>query len=245
VDLSEIDGVAVTAGPGLMGALVVGLSAAKALVARLDKPLYGLNHLVGHVAVDLLDHGPLPERFGALLVSGGHTSLLVVDDITADITEVGATIDDAAGEAYDKVARLLGMGYPGGPVIDAAAADGDPAADPVPARAHLAPRPGGAPVRLLVLRPEDRCIALGRDAAARRTRGAGERRGRFVPGGGRRCADRQGHGHVCALRPGHAGAGRRRGGQQRGCAGCCRSAPIRQASPSGARGLGCAPTTGP
>ena len=128
VDLSEIDGVCVTAGPGLMGALVVGLSAAKALAGALDKPLYGLNHLVGHVAVDMLDHGPLPERFGALLVSGGHTSLLVVDDITARITEVGSTIDDAAGEAYDKVARLLGMGYPGGPVIDRAAADGDPRA---------------------------------------------------------------------------------------------------------------------
>ena len=128
VDLSEVDGVCVTAGPGLMGALVVGLSAAKALAVALDKPLYGLNHLVGHVAVDLLDHGPLPERFGALLVSGGHTSLLVVDDITSRITEVGSTIDDAAGEAYDKVARLLGMGYPGGPVIDAAAAAGDPRA---------------------------------------------------------------------------------------------------------------------
>ena len=128
VDLGEIDGVCVTAGPGLMGALVVGLSAAKALAVALNKPLYGLNHLVGHVAVDLLDHGPLPERFGALLVSGGHTSLLVIDDITSQITEVGATIDDAAGEAYDKVARLLGMGYPGGPVIDRAAGDGDPKA---------------------------------------------------------------------------------------------------------------------
>ncbi|WP_232548941.1 tRNA (adenosine(37)-N6)-threonylcarbamoyltransferase complex transferase subunit TsaD [Propioniciclava soli] len=128
VDLAQIDGVCVTAGPGLMGALVVGLSAAKAIAMALDKPLYGLNHLVGHVAVDLLDHGALPERFGALLVSGGHTSLLVVDDITSALTEVGATIDDAAGEAYDKVARLLGMGYPGGPVIDAAAAGGDPRA---------------------------------------------------------------------------------------------------------------------
>ena len=128
VDLTEIDGVCVTAGPGLMGALVVGLSAAKALAVALNKPLYGLNHLVGHVAVDLLDHGPLPERFGALLVSGGHTSLLVIDDITSQITEVGSTIDDAAGEAYDKVARLLGMGYPGGPVIDQAAAGGDPKA---------------------------------------------------------------------------------------------------------------------
>lgn len=128
VDASEVDGIAVTAGPGLMGALVVGLSAAKALAVALDKPLYGLNHLVGHIAVDLLDHGPLPERFGALLVSGGHTSLLVVDDISSSITEVGSTIDDAAGEAYDKVARLLGIGYPGGPVLDRAATDGDPRA---------------------------------------------------------------------------------------------------------------------
>ena len=128
-----------TAGPGLMGALVVGLSAAKALAVALDKPLYGLNHLVGHVAVDLLDHGPLPDRFGALLVSGGHTSLLVVDDITSAITEVGSTIDDAAGEAYDKVARLLGMGYPGGPLIDRAAQLGDPRAIVFP-RGLTAPR---------------------------------------------------------------------------------------------------------
>lgn len=128
VDLSELDGIAVTAGPGLMGALVVGLAAAKALAVALDKPLYGLNHLVGHVAVDLLDHGPLPQPCGALLVSGGHTSLLLVNDITGDITEVGSTIDDAAGEAYDKVARVLGLAYPGGPVIDRAAAGGDPAA---------------------------------------------------------------------------------------------------------------------
>ena len=128
VDLTELDGIAVTAGPGLMGALVVGLSAAKALAAALNKPLFGLNHLVGHVAVDLLDHGPLPEPCAALLVSGGHTSLLLVRDITGDIVELGSTIDDAAGEAYDKVARLLGLAYPGGPVIDRVAADGDPRA---------------------------------------------------------------------------------------------------------------------
>ena len=79
VDLAELDGIAVTAGPGLMGALVVGLAAAKALAYALDKPLYGVNHLVGHVAVDLLEHGPLPEPCVALLVSGGHTSLLLVD----------------------------------------------------------------------------------------------------------------------------------------------------------------------
>ena len=128
VDLSELDGIAVTAGPGLVGALVVGLSAAKALASWLNKPLYGVNHLAGHVAVDLLEHGELPMPCGALLVSGGHTSLLRVNDIATDIIEVGSTIDDAAGEAYDKVARVLGLPYPGGPVIDKAAAEGDPTA---------------------------------------------------------------------------------------------------------------------
>ena len=126
VDLSELDGIAVTAGPGLAGALVVGLSAAKALASWLNKPLYGVNHLAGHVAVDLLEHGDLPMPCGALLVSGGHTSLLRVNGIATDIVEVGSTIDDAAGEAYDKVARVLGLPYPGGPVIDKAAAGGDP-----------------------------------------------------------------------------------------------------------------------
>ncbi len=128
IDLADVDAIAVTAGPGLMGALVVGLASAKALSAYLDKPLYGVNHLVGHVAVDLLDHGELPMPALALLVSGGHTSLLHVRDIATDITELGATIDDAAGEAYDKVARILGLPYPGGPVIDKAAQGGDPTA---------------------------------------------------------------------------------------------------------------------
>lgn len=132
VDLAEVDAIAVTAGPGLTGALVVGLAAAKALALALNKPLYGLNHLVGHVAVDLLDHGPLPQPCAALLVSGGHTSLLRVDDITADITELGSTIDDAAGEAYDKVARVLGLSYPGGPVVDELAREGNPQAIPFP-----------------------------------------------------------------------------------------------------------------
>lgn len=126
IELDEVDAIAVTAGPGLMGALVVGVAAAKALAAVLNKPLYGVNHLVGHVAVDVLDHGPLPEPMMALLVSGGHTSLLKVDDIATSVTQVGATIDDAAGEAYDKVARLLDLGYPGGPAIDKLAVDGDP-----------------------------------------------------------------------------------------------------------------------
>lgn len=128
VDLAEVDAIAVTAGPGLMGALVVGVSAAKALATRLGVPLYGVNHLVGHVAVDVLDHGELPMPTLALLVSGGHTSLLHIQDMARDVREVGATIDDAAGEAYDKVARVLGLPYPGGPVIDKLAAEGDPSA---------------------------------------------------------------------------------------------------------------------
>ncbi len=127
IDLSEIDAVAVTAGPGLMGALVVGLAGAKALAYALGKPFYAVNHLAGHVAVDLLEHGPLPQPAVALLVSGGHTSLLQVADVASSISQIGSTIDDAAGEAYDKVARLLGLAYPGGPVIDRAAT-GDPAA---------------------------------------------------------------------------------------------------------------------
>lgn len=137
--LEEIDALAVTSGPGLAGALMVGVSAAKALAAATGKPLYAINHLVAHVGVGLLrDSGAagfgaaagadLPEGLGALLVSGGHTEILRVHDITADVELLGATLDDAAGEAYDKVARVLGLDYPGGPAIDRAAKDGDPTA---------------------------------------------------------------------------------------------------------------------
>ncbi|MDR1768533.1 MAG: tRNA (adenosine(37)-N6)-threonylcarbamoyltransferase complex transferase subunit TsaD [Propionibacteriaceae bacterium] len=139
VGLSDLDAIAVTAGPGLMGALVVGLSAAKALALALDKPLYGVNHLVGHVGVDMIEHGRLPRPCCALLVSGGHTSLLAVGDIASDIRELGSTIDDAAGEAYDKVARVLGLAYPGGPAIDKAAVGGDPKAVAFP-RALTVPK---------------------------------------------------------------------------------------------------------
>lgn len=127
VRLADLDAVAVTAGPGLAGALLVGLSAAKALALALDVPLLGVNHLAAHVAVDTLEHGPLAEPTMALLVSGGHSSLLLVPDVTADVRPLGATIDDAAGEAFDKVARVLGLPFPGGPHIDAAAREGDPA----------------------------------------------------------------------------------------------------------------------
>ncbi|HXR42389.1 MAG TPA: tRNA (adenosine(37)-N6)-threonylcarbamoyltransferase complex transferase subunit TsaD, partial [Acidothermaceae bacterium] len=127
VALSDVDALAVTSGPGLAGALLVGVAAAKAYALALGKPLYGVNHLSAHVAVDVLEHGPLPEPCIALLVSGGHSSLLLVPDVTHDVRPLGATVDDAAGEAFDKVARVLGLPFPGGPYIDRAAREGDPA----------------------------------------------------------------------------------------------------------------------
>ncbi|GAA0978004.1 tRNA N6-adenosine threonylcarbamoyltransferase [Nocardioides aquaticus] len=126
----DVDAVAVTSGPGLAGALLVGVASAKALALALGKPLYGVNHLSAHVAVDQLEHGALPEPCLALLVSGGHSSLLRVSDVTGGgpagggVDPMGATIDDAAGEAFDKVARVLGLPFPGGPHIDRAARDG-------------------------------------------------------------------------------------------------------------------------
>ena len=125
VRLSDLDAVAVTSGPGLAGALLVGVAAAKAYALALDVPLYGVNHLAAHVAVDVLEHGPLPQPAIAVLVSGGHSSILRVDDVTRTMEPLGATVDDAAGEAFDKVARLLGLGFPGGPVVDRLAREGD------------------------------------------------------------------------------------------------------------------------
>lgn len=124
VDLGQVSAIAVTAGPGLVGPLTVGAAAAKALAVGLGKPLYGVNHVIGHAAVDELVHGAFPERFLALVVSGGHSSLLLVNDIATDVVELGQTLDDAAGEAFDKVGRLLGLPYPGGPHIDRLAREG-------------------------------------------------------------------------------------------------------------------------
>ena len=118
------DVVAVTIGPGLAGALLVGVAAAKAYSAAWGVPFYAVNHLGGHLAADVYEHGPLPECV-ALLVSGGHTHLLHVRSLGEPIVELGSTVDDAAGEAYDKVARLLGLGYPGGKVLDDLARTGD------------------------------------------------------------------------------------------------------------------------
>lgn len=126
VRLADLDAIAVTSGPGLVGALLVGTATAKALALGLHIPLYGVNHLAGHVVVDELEHGPLPDGCIALLVSGGHTSLVLAQDRGIDLHPLGATLDDAAGEAFDKVARLLDLPFPGGPWIDRAARDGDP-----------------------------------------------------------------------------------------------------------------------
>jgi N6-L-threonylcarbamoyladenine synthase len=126
--MDQVDAIAVTSGPGLAGALLVGVAAAKAYALSLGKPLYGVNHLSAHVAVDRLVHGDLPQPCIALLVSGGHSSLLHVPDVTGPVESLGATVDDAAGEAFDKVARVLGLPFPGGPYIDRAAKEGDPRA---------------------------------------------------------------------------------------------------------------------
>ena len=213
IDLSEIDGIAVTAGPGLMGALVVGLASAKALAYALNKPLYGVNHLVGHVAVDLLEHGPLPERCIALLVSGGHTSLLQVESIADSIVELGSTIDDAAGEAYDKVARVLGLPYPGGPYIDKAAT-GDPG---------YVRFPRGLTARKDLERHRfdfsfsGLKTAVARWVEARQRDGLDVPRGRCgreLPRGGLRCPEREGNGRLRGDRSDRPADWRRRGSQR-------------------------------
>ncbi|TDD62908.1 tRNA (adenosine(37)-N6)-threonylcarbamoyltransferase complex transferase subunit TsaD [Kribbella antibiotica] len=133
VSLDQVDAIAVTSGPGLASSLHVGVSAAKAWALALNKPLYAVHHVAGHVAADTLEHGPLPERSIALIVSGGHSSLLMLGDLATDpIVHLGDTLDDAAGEAFDKVARLLGLPYPGGPSIQRAAETGDPTAVDLP-----------------------------------------------------------------------------------------------------------------
>jgi N6-L-threonylcarbamoyladenine synthase len=148
VKLEDLDAVAVTARPGLSGALLIGTQVASALAFALDRPLVGVDHLVGHILAAFLEFpdGAAPQSFDfpfvALLASGGHTALYRVDgpDV-AEMTELGATRDDAAGEAYDKVAKLLGLGYPGGPIVDQLASEGNPdgvdLARPMPDRSSL------------------------------------------------------------------------------------------------------------
>jgi N6-L-threonylcarbamoyladenine synthase len=125
VSLKQIDGVAVTVGPGLVGALLVGIAAAKAVALALDLPFIGVNHLEGHIYANVLDHGPIDEPFVAFVVSGGHTMLVhCPEPHTYEL--LGQTLDDAAGEAFDKVARFIGLGFPGGPALDRLAQKGNP-----------------------------------------------------------------------------------------------------------------------
>ena len=124
VSLSDIDAIAVTAGPGLVGALLVGVGSAAGLAIGLNKPIYAVNHLSAHISVDYLTHKQEIEPTIALLVSGGHSSLLQVNDITSSVEKLGQTIDDAAGEAFDKIARVMKLGFPGGPAIDVMAKEG-------------------------------------------------------------------------------------------------------------------------
>ncbi|MBD2593453.1 tRNA (adenosine(37)-N6)-threonylcarbamoyltransferase complex transferase subunit TsaD [Nostoc spongiaeforme FACHB-130] len=131
LDWSEIDGIAATCAPGLVGALLVGLTAAKTLAIVHNKPFLGVHHLEGHICATYLSEPTLDPPFLSLLVSGGHTSLIYVKDC-GNYETLGETRDDAAGEAFDKVARLLNLGYPGGPVIDKLAQQGDPQAFALP-----------------------------------------------------------------------------------------------------------------
>lgn len=135
--LKDMDAVAVTAGPGLIGALLVGVSTAKSLAYSAGLPLIGVNHIEGHMSAVFLEHPDVGFPFVLLVVSGGHTHLYLVRSC-CDYVKLGQTRDDAAGEAYDKVAKLLGLGYPGGPVIDSLARTGDPKAIKFP-RAMLEP----------------------------------------------------------------------------------------------------------
>ena len=123
-DLRQLDAIAVTQGPGLVGSLLVGVSFAKSLALSLDRPLVPVHHLAGHIESLFLEHGDMALPLVALVVSGGHTSLYVVRE-PGRYERIGRTRDDAAGEAYDKVAKLLGLGYPGGPIVDKRARNGN------------------------------------------------------------------------------------------------------------------------
>ena len=129
ISLDDIDLIGVTNGPGLVGALLVGVAAAKAIAWSKQIPLTAVNHMHGHIAANYVEYPELEPPFMALVVSGGHTNIVNVPEYNHCET-LGGTRDDAAGEAFDKVARVIGLGYPGGPKVDRAARDGDPAAIP-------------------------------------------------------------------------------------------------------------------
>ncbi len=182
---SEIDGVAVTVGPGLVGALLVGMAAAKGVSLATGAGLIGINHLEGHIWANFLTHGPPEPPYVALVVSGGHTMIVHMPELFR-YEVLGQTLDDAAGEAFDKVARLIGLGFPGGPALDAMARDGDPGRDPVPALDGAVGR-----LRLLDERAEDGGPAAREGRAGRRARHRSPGSRRELPGGDRRRPGRQ------------------------------------------------------
>ncbi len=181
VDAARVDAVAATVGPGLIGALLVGVSAAKALSLAWNVPFIGVNHHEAHLYAAFLEDPTLEFPLVVLLVSGGHTMLIEMRG-HGDYRLLGRTIDDAAGEAFDKVARFLGLGYPGGPAIDRIASSGDRQAIAFP-RAMLERRS-----RPLLQRSED----VGRQPRPGQPRRLDRRCRRLVPGSGRRCARQQG-----------------------------------------------------
>ena len=166
--LSDVDAIAVSAGPGLAGCLAVGVSGAKSLAWAANKPIYGINHVIGHIAVTQLQFGPFPKDTLALIVSGGHTSLLHVEDVARHIDVVGTTLDDAAGECFDKVARLLGFPYPGRPAHRPSRAAGQPTCHQSASGPYTRQGGAAASVRFQFLRREDGRGALDRTTAGGR-----------------------------------------------------------------------------
>ena len=189
----DVDAIAVTSGPGLAGALLVGVAAAKALAIGLGKPLYGVNHLAAHVAVDQLEHGAAARAVLALLVSGGHSSLLRVEDVTDGRRRRWARRSTTRrGRRSTRSPGCSGCRSPAVRTSTARPRPGSSVAIDFPRGLTVAARPGAAPLRLLVLRAQDRGRPLGRGARALRRAGAGGRRRRVVPGGGLRRAGAQG-----------------------------------------------------
>ena len=232
VELAEVDAIAATAGPGLIGGVMVGLVTAKGLALASGKPLVAVNHLEGHALSPMLSDPDLAFPYLLLLVSGGHCQLLLVEGV-GRYRRLATTIDDAAGEAFDKSAKLLGLGFPGGPAVERAAAEGDPSAVPLPRPlvGSAEPHFSFAGLKSAVLRAKESGRYADADIAASFQQAVVDclvdRTAARDRGGGRR--DR-------------AGRRRRRRGQPGDPRGARPASPRRTACPSSRRPCGCAPT---